>query len=287
MPAFNEASGIGSVLRTLLASPEFGSDMEIVVAANGCTDDTAAIARSYGVRVVEIGTASKAAALNAGDEVATGEVRIYLDADVPAGAGLLRELAAALAEPGVAAAVPRPEVDTSGSSWPVRAYYEINSRLPVFRGRLFGRGVIALSAAGRARFSRFPDLIADDMFLDAVFAADEKREIGAAVRVLPPRRAADLVNRVARARAGNAEFWQFMRSAPQEHRGSPDPVPGASSFSWLRDVLLRSPRLLPAAACYVLVVLLAEGRRRRSGWSARSGWGRPPAPRGGGTALDG
>ena len=208
MPAFNEASGIGSVLRTLLASPEFGPDMEIVVAANGCTDDTAAIARSYGVRVVEIATPSKAAALNAGDEVAGGDVRIYLDADVPADAGLLRALAAALAEPGAAAVVPRPEVDTSGSSWPVRAYYEINSRLPVFRGRLFGRGVIALSAAGRARFSRFPDLIADDMFLDAMFAADEKREIDAAVRVLPPRRTGELVNRVARARAGNEEFWR-------------------------------------------------------------------------------
>ena len=285
MPAFNEASGIGSVLRTLIASPEFGPDMEIVVAANGCTDGTAEIARSYGVRVVEIATASKAAALNAGDEVATGDVRIYLDADVPAGAGLLRALAAAVTEPGIVAAVPRPHLDTAGSSWPVRSYYEINARLPVFRGRLFGRGVIALSAAGRARFSRFPDLIADDMFLDAIFAADEKREIDAVVRVLPPRRTGDLVNRVARARAGNEEFWRFLRSGAA---GGPaaDPVSGSSSVSWLRDVLLRSPRLLPAAACYVLVVLAAESRRRRAGWSARSGWGRNPAAPSQGPALD-
>lgn len=279
MPAFNEATGIGAILRRLLASSQFDADLEIVVVANGCTDDTAAVARSFGVHVLEIPTASKAAALNAADQVVDGDVRIYVDADAPVTAELLRQLAAAVRRPGVAAAVPRPVIDTAGSAWPVRAYYAVNSRLPVFRGRLFGRGIIALSAEARSRFHQFPDITADDMFLDAMAGAEEKVEIDTVVPVRAPRRTGDLVRRVARAREGNAEFWRFVRSAAPEYGLPADPVPGPSSWSWLRHVLLRSPSLLPAAVCYVAIVVLAEVMRRSPGWTARSGWGRPEAVR--------
>ena len=116
LPAFNEEAGISTTLRALTGSPGSGPDMEILVAANGCTDRTAEVARSFGVRVVEIATPSKTAALNAGDAAATGDVRVYLDADVPADLRLVRRLAEAVAEPGVEAAVPRPVVDTSAST---------------------------------------------------------------------------------------------------------------------------------------------------------------------------
>jgi len=275
MPAFNEEVGIGTVLRTMTESPDFGPDVEIIVAANGCTDDTAAVARSFGVRVLEVARPSKIAALNAADAVATGDVRIYLDADMPVPVTLVRALAEAVAEPGVEAAVPRPVIDATASTWPVRAYYAINARLPVFRSRLFGRGVIALSAHARARFNEFPDIIADDMFLDAIARADEKREIDQTVRVLAPSRTGDLIRRVARARAGNAEFWQFVCNAPVGSGLVLDPVSGSSTWSWLSNVVLRSPRLFPAAVCYVVITVLAELRRRSPGWNVRSGWGRP------------
>ena len=278
MPAFNEEATIGTTLRALTETPEFGPDMEIVVAANGCTDRTAEVARSFGVRVVEIATPSKTAALNAADAVATGDAHVYVDADAPADAHLIRRLAAAVTEPGVEAAVPRPVVDTSASTWPVRAYYAINARLPVFRGRLFGRGVIAVSARARSRFARFPEITADDMFLDAVVAAGEKVEVDVPVRVVAPRTGGDLVRRVARARDGNAEFWRFVEAAPDGYGLPPDPVPGPSSTSWLRNVVLRAPWLLPAAAVYVAVVLLAERKRRSPSWDVRSGWGRTAEP---------
>jgi len=278
MPAFNEEAGIASALRALTsADPAADSDVEVVVAANGCTDRTAEVARSFGVRVVEIATASKTAALNAADEVATGDVLIYLDADVPADLSLIRRLAAAVARPGIEAAVPRPVVDTSASTWPVRAYYAINARLPVFRGRLFGRGVIAVSRPARARFATFPELTADDMFLDAIVAAGEKSEIDAEVRVLAPRRSDDLIRRLARSRDGNAEFWRFVEAGAEGHALALDPVAGSSRSAWLSSVVLRAPWLLPAAVCYVALVALAERRRRSPGWDVKSGWGRPAA----------
>lgn len=259
--------------------------MEIVVATNGCTDNTAAIARSFGVHVLEIAAASKTAALNAADQTVSGDVRIYLDADVAVTSELIRQLAAAVRRPGVAAAVPRPIIDATDSTWPVRAYYAVNARLPVFRSRLFGRGIIALSAEARSRFDRFPEITADDMFLDAIAAADEKVEIDAVVQVRAPRHTGDLIRRVARAREGNAEFWRFVRSVPPEYGLPADPVPGPSSWSWLRHVLLRSPWLLPAAACYVAIILLAEAKRRSLGWSVRSGWGRPESVQVGSTPV--
>ncbi|WP_306204139.1 glycosyltransferase family 2 protein [Actinoplanes sp. RD1] len=269
IPAFNEETGIGIALRRLAGSQV----REIVVAANGCTDRTAETARELGARVVEIATPSKSAALTAADRVATGDVRVYLDADVPASPELIRRLAEAVARPGIEAAVPRPVVDATGSTWPVRAYYAVNSRLPVFRGRLFGRGVIALSAAARARFTDFPPLTADDMFLDAVVAPGEKTEIDVPVRVVAPRTAGDLIRRVARARDGNDEFRRYLATSPFRAAAAPD------NTSWLRDVVLRRPWLAPAAVVYVAVVLLAERKRRSPSWDVRSGWGRPAIPR--------
>jgi glycosyltransferase involved in cell wall biosynthesis len=274
VPAFNEEAGISRVLSGLNPGSSDLTDIEVVVAANGCTDQTASVAREFGVTVIEIAEASKTAALNAAEAVATSGHRIYLDADAVVSPALIRSLADSLSRAGIEAAVPRPHLVYGDSSWPVRAYYRVSERLPVFRNRLFGRGVIALSENARGRFERFPDITADDMFLDAIVGADEKVEIDVEVPVTVPRRTRQLVRRLARAREGNVEFWRFVRSAPDGYRLLADPVPGPSSWSWLRSVVLREPRLAPAAACYVAIVVLAELRRRRAGFTVRSGWGR-------------
>jgi glycosyltransferase involved in cell wall biosynthesis len=277
VPAFNEQAGIDRVLSGLYRGGIDLSDIEVVVAANGCTDQTATVAREFGVTVIEISEASKIAALNAAEAVAASGHRIYLDADAVVSPELIRSLTDSLSQTGVEAAVPRPQLDYTGSSWPVRAYYTVSERLPVFRNRLFGRGVIALSENARRRFERFPDLTADDMFLDAIVGADEKVEIDAVVPVQVPRRTKDLVRRLARVRDGNVQFWRFVESAPPGYAILADPVPGPSRWSWLRTVVRAEPRLIPAAVCYVSIVLLAEVRRHSPGFSVRSGWGRKPA----------
>ncbi|GAA1806911.1 hypothetical protein GCM10009682_31080 [Luedemannella flava] len=275
IPAYNEEAGIAETLRALVHAPDFGPDIEVIVAANGCRDRTADVARGFGVKVVEIEKASKTAAINAAEEVATGWPRIYLDADIALAPQAVRALGEALATPGVHAAVPRPVVDVDHSSWLVRAYYDVNAQLPVFRGRLFGRGVIAISRSVRERFDEFPDIIADDLFLDAVVAADAKREVDVPVRVPAPRSANDLVNRLARAREGNEQFQAWARAEGEPQQLLADPVKGSSSTSWLRDVVLPAPRLWPAAVCYVAMTALAARRRRSPNWTPRAGWGRP------------
>jgi glycosyltransferase involved in cell wall biosynthesis len=274
VPAFNEEARIGTVLSGLRLGSADLPDIEVVVAANGCTDRTAAVARELGATVIELTEASKIAALNAAEAVAGTGHRIYLDADAVVSPELIRSLAASVSDAGVEAAVPRPQPIYRDSSWPVRSYYRISERLPVFRNRLFGRGVIALSENARRRFGSFPDITADDMFLDAIVGADEKREIDAVVPVHVPLRTRELIRRLARSREGNVEFWRFIRSAPAGYGILPDPVPGPSRWSWLRTVVLGEPRLIPAAVCYLSIVVLAEMRRRVPGFTVRSGWGR-------------
>lgn len=64
VPAHNEAGGIGATLRSLAAQTR--PPDRIVVVADNCTDDTAAIARAHGAEVIETlgNTGKKAGALN-------------------------------------------------------------------------------------------------------------------------------------------------------------------------------------------------------------------------------
>ncbi|MBO3743313.1 glycosyltransferase [Actinoplanes flavus] len=270
--AHNEAAVIGRCLDALLSDARPG-EFDITVVANGCTDDTVAVARGRpGVRVIDLATAGKSPALNAGDEAAVGFPRVYLDADVVLTTAAVRSLAAAL-ETAPAATVGR-ALDVAGRPLPVRAYYAIHGRLPVLRDGLFGRGVVALSEKGRARFGRFPDLVADDLFLDSQFTRQEKAHVTAYTStVATPRRTGDLIRRLVRVRGGNAA----MRAAAD--RGEITvPVRSADRSSWLRDVVLPRPWLAPAALCYVTITVLAAVAAKRAG-DGGAAWGRDESSR--------
>ncbi len=104
--------------------------------------------------------------------------------------------------------------DTPGRPLPVKGYFAINERLPVFRTDCSAEGMIAVSREGRARFDRFPSMIADDLFLDSQFTAAERaggpRRRGRGRSSSTTTRA--LVNRLVRVRRGNVE----MRTASAE-----------------------------------------------------------------------
>jgi hypothetical protein len=183
-------------------------ELDVVVVCNGCADDTATLARSSGppVRVVELAAASKPAALRTGDEAARGFPRLYLDADVvlpgPAARRVLERLRS-----GALAARPPIRYDSSRSSAPVRSYYRARSRVPAVMGSLWGAGVCGLSEAGRRRFGVFPDVVADDLWLDRQFDRDEVEIVDCApVAVAVPRRTRDLVRVLRRTYRGKAEI---------------------------------------------------------------------------------
>lgn len=273
--AHNEENVIERGLDALLAQ-QTSDRFEIVVSANGCTDRTVERATRPGVIVVDRPEPGKAAALNAGDEVATGFPRIYLDADILVPPGGLAAVMGRLAEtPHALAVVPRRRLDTAGRPWPVRAYFSINERLPAFRKGLFGRGMIALSEQGRARFDAFPTMIADDLFLDSQFTDAEKAEVSSVeVVVAAPYTTRDLVRRLVRVRRGNAE----MRAAAAAGLIDVEVRP-ADRWAWLRDVVVPNPRLLLAAVPYVSITLIAGALARRRVKSGHS-WGRDESTRG-------
>ncbi|MFD4957927.1 glycosyltransferase [Microbacterium sp. NPDC058389] len=178
IPAHDEGPLVRIGLEHMLADAEPG-EFEVVVVANGCSDDTADQARRVGgVTVVEIDRASKILALNAGDAAARGFPRAYVDSDVRISTATLRALAAALDETTEPrAAAPRLRVDTARTSRPVRAYYRVWA-LSDYRGDgHIGSGVYAVNAAGRARWDAFPDVIADDRFVQQRFRPAERRSL--------------------------------------------------------------------------------------------------------------
>ncbi len=256
IPAHNEANVIGRCLRSMLDGSRDG-ELEIVVACNGCTDETAGIARGFGgsVRVVETPVASKVAALNAGDEAARSFPRFYVDADVTLPLHAIRAVAEVLNGGGCLAAAPRMEVDLRGRKWLVRAFYRVWLCLPYHRSGMIGSGVYALSEAGRRRFDRFPDMLADDGYVRSLFTDGERVTVGSvSFTITPPATFWGLVKIKTRARLGFYEWKaRYPELAARERRGGASPI---------REIL-RRPSLWLSVPVYASVNLIARARARR------------------------
>jgi glycosyltransferase involved in cell wall biosynthesis len=272
--AHNEESVLGGCLEALERG-RARAPFEVIVSANGCTDATAQIASERGATVIDRAEPGKASALNAAEQSAPSHPHIFLDADITVPSGAVDALVRALdATSGRLAAVPRRRVLVEGRPWPVRCFYAINTRLPVYRTGLFGRGMIAVSEEGRHRFDRFPTMIADDLFLDSQFGAEEKVEVPEVeVTVEAPYTTRDLLRRLVRVRRGNAA----MRAAAAN--GDVDSaVRDADRWAWLRVVVLREPHLVFAAVPYLAITVAAALLARRAPGS-QTPWGRDESTR--------
>lgn len=224
IPAHNEEYAIGRTLQTLLPLT-VSESTDIIVVCNGCTDKTAAVARKFpGVSVTETDQASKIAALNIGDQVAKSWPRIYLDADVVLPAHSASMIMKALDS--VQPMVGRPPVffNSSASSWIVRRFFRMKRRVMEQGDALWGGGVYAMNEAAHQRFSEFPTVIADDLWIDSQFGSHEKFIFDTSpTRVECPRVLRDLLHILRRTSRGNNE----QRSTAGT-RHSPD-LPDADS----------------------------------------------------------
>jgi glycosyltransferase involved in cell wall biosynthesis len=268
IPAHNEAAVIQRVLRPLVAGARSGA-LEVVVSANGCTDDTVALARAVGpeIHVVETTTASKIAALNLADEVASVFPRAYVDADVDVDLEVLLRLADTLSDPaGPLVAAPPMRVDTSRSSWPVRAHYRIWELTDYRRHGHIGSGIYAMSVTGRRRFGEFPDIIADDRFVQQMFSAAERgTSAGGHFTIHAPTTLRAMIHRSIRSAAGNAQLRATGLAA------EPTGPSGKSGFATLTPRVLRRPQLWPAFAvyCYAYVAPRVLARRKLAAGAER------------------
>lgn len=273
IPAHNEAAIVGDTLRRLIDTDPDGR-LELIVAANGCTDDTAKVASAVSsrVRVVEVAEASKTAALNAGDDAATAFPRVYLDADVRVTASALLAVADTLTEPPYAGA-PRLEVDTTGASVWVRWQYQVWDATEYRSRNMIGSGVYVLSKAGRARFDRFPDVIADDAYIMRLFGPDERATLVDQVFMIrAPRTMQDFIRRQSRIVAGNEEIRRRF-SGPSES------VAERTGAMLIRRLLRRPELWLPSVPYFVSrVVAHRRARKVRGNWSAQA-WNRDESTR--------
>ena len=256
MPAHNEGLVIARTLRALTtgASPD---ELDVVVVCNGCTDDTAAIARGFGapVRVIETTVGNKANALNLGDQAARAFPRIYVDADVVITLSAIRALAECLKKGDVIAVAPMPYFELSGCSWPVRAFYEIRGRLPSFSEAIGGSGVYALSEVGRGRFGAFPDLVADDTYVRIQFKPEERKMLNSVRSIVyAPHTVQNLIAIEARADFGT---FELAGRHPELWTNK-----GNSNQKALRGLLLRDPLSWPQLFIYLYVRTAARRRAK-------------------------
>jgi glycosyltransferase involved in cell wall biosynthesis len=271
IPAHNEAAVIRRCLDTLLAGFQ-PTDLDVVVACNGCTDDTADIVRSsgYPVRVLEVETASKSTALRAAEEVVTAFPRLYVDADVVLTASSARLVLDRLRTGPALAARPPLLYDTDRSGLLVRSYYRARTKVPAVMNSLWGAGVYGLSEAGRARFGVYPDVVADDFFMDQHFRRSEIEIVNCEpVVVTAPHTTADLLRILRR------YYW----ANTQSHPISTQPATSRTLPATLRG-LARLASTEPArAADTAIYVMLAGLTRLTVVVTAPKVWGRDNSSR--------
>jgi glycosyltransferase involved in cell wall biosynthesis len=187
IPASNEERYIGHCLDALFASQSVGMPCEAIVVANGCRDATANVARQAEAKahqagwkliVLDVAKGSKPGALNAGDVAASGDLRVYLDADIIVSPAVMVQVAAALmvTHPVYVGATP---VIPRAKSAVTRAYGRFWSRLPFAKSKAPGYGLFAVNAAARSRWAEFPSIISDDTFVRLQFTPDERVQVPA------------------------------------------------------------------------------------------------------------
>jgi len=184
--ARNEEALIGRCLGALAdqEAPSAGG-VEVIVAANGCTDMTVAAARrsapsiaarGWRLEVLDLPEGGKLGALAAAEKVAAGRALVYLDADVVCDPPLLARLADALDTGAPRYATGRLAVAPAKTAV-TRAYARIWTRLPFVTGGTVGAGLFAVNRAGRARWGEWPAIISDDTFARLHFAPAERVEV--------------------------------------------------------------------------------------------------------------
>lgn len=213
IPACNEEAVIVDCLQSL-SNQTTRSPIEIVIAANGCTDRTVAVCNSFksgfedkGVRYVVLDTnaSSKNEALNIADDKACYPSRLYLDADVTCSPDLVRQ-ACQLLNTSKAVYFSGSLSIPTGDSFFSNAYGLIWMAMPYIRNAVTGIGCYGVNAAGRKMWDKFPKLHSDDKFVRMLFTSEQRKKIKANYEWPVPQGLFTLIKVRARWIKGNREL---------------------------------------------------------------------------------
>ncbi len=206
VPAHNEASVIRRCLDSIIGQE--GLDT-LIVACNGCTDDTAAIVRKEYPQAIclDITTPSKVNALNEAEKHIRSWPVFYIDADTRLSANTIADISNAMQDGFTLLAAPEPVIDTTQSSWLVKQFYHVWLQLPYIRDGVVATCSYVISETGHQRFTHFPNIINDDGFVRCQFDRTERRNIpGTQVFITAPHNLASLIKIKTRARLGNMQL---------------------------------------------------------------------------------
>jgi glycosyltransferase involved in cell wall biosynthesis len=164
IPARNEARTIARLVRAVLDQASVGWAVEVLLVDDGSADDTAAVARAAGARVLELGSreggGNPAVARNRGALAATGDPLIFLDADcLPAPGWLGRLLAgheAGADVVGGALDLP-PDLSPTARCDYYCGWYHVHSRRPAGEVPNHPPGNLSVRRAGFARTQGFTE----------------------------------------------------------------------------------------------------------------------------------
>jgi len=264
IPACNEGGYIDACLNAVFGT--VGLDgAQVIVAANGCTDDTVARAHAFAataatkgwqLTVLDLPALGKPGAMDAGDDAAQHGARVYLDADVIVSPPVFAQIASALASDSALYVSGTPNV--TAQSWITRAYARFWVRLPFVAQGVPGFGLYAVNPAGRARWGRFPAIISDDTYVRIQFTPNERIKVPATYDWPMVDGFAKLVRVRRRQDQGVAEL-AGLEPDLMANEGKASPGKG-----WLLHQLLRDPVAFVTYAAVTVAV--------RAGWGGQTGW---------------
>ena len=252
VPAHNEASVICACLDSIVTQDQVD---EVIVACNGCTDNTVELVRKNypSITCLDIEKPSKTHALNEAEKYIKTFPVFYLDADTQISPDSIKKITEYLHNNNILLAAPTPDIDTRESSWLVKQYYKIWINLPYIKEGVIGTCSFIMTKAGRDRFDLFPDVINDDGFVRCCFDSDERTNIeDTTIYIKAPKTLYSLIKIKTRARLGNMQLELANLCARPKQ---------ANYSNSLKDKLL-SKHFVPTIV-YIIIALIIRLRAKK------------------------
>ena len=266
IPACNEEEHILNCLQSVLAQELEGSKVQVIVAANGCRDNTvdialnccdAFISRGWPFVVLNLEEGSKLAALNEAEAVAISSNRVFLDADVTMERELISMILQALDNERATYATGRLTLQEAESFYS-RKYGGFWLRTPFVRGGTVGAGFFAVNGPGRRRWAEFPDIISDDTFCRLHFSPTERVEVDCQYFWPVVEGISNLVAVRRRQDQGVRQLYQLYPELMKNE--------GKARYS-VRKVFKDAVQMPIGFLVYVLVLVLSKIGRRTTLWT--------------------